>query len=446
MEFRDFLAIVWKRRLVVAIVFVVAIALASVYAFSQPKQYKSTATIIFTPDSKQGGDFLSPDNLNALLATYAELAKSDQNKARADLLLGHKVPGSISTSTVAGSGVLQVSGTDTDPHGAAETASATARALMQAVQGNGVLIASLVNTPVAPRAPEAPRPKLIISMAGVLGLIAGVLLALALESFRRSVETPAELSDMSGLPVIGRLPRERALRGSNSLVWTSAKMEGAQESYRALRTNIELLTEARTSVLQVTSSDPGHGKSTVIANLGVALGQLGIPTVIVDADLRAPRQHEIFGLPNGHGLSTLMVLSDAEVAPQPTEWRNLSVLTSGPIPPDPTEMLHIRFRSVLRELRSQEQFVLIDSPPILPVSDARLISPHADAVLLVAASGMTKMSSFAAALEKLRFAGAQVLGIVMNFAQGDDETTGGYGYGYGHDRFETSAPRTLRAS
>jgi receptor protein-tyrosine kinase len=184
----------------------------------------------------------------------------------------------------------------------------------------------------------------------------------------------------------------------------------------------------------------------VIANLGVALGQLGIPTVIVDADLRAPRQHQIFGLPNGHGLSTLMVLSDAEVAPQPTEWRNLSVLTSGPIPPDPTEMLHIRFRSVLRELRSQEQFVLIDSPPILPVSDARLISPHADAVLLVAASGMTKMSSFAAALEKLRFAGAQVLGIVMNFAQGDDETTGGYGYGYGHDRFETSAPRTLRAS
>jgi capsular polysaccharide biosynthesis protein len=150
-EFRDFLAIVWKRRLVVAIVFVVAIALASAYAFSQPKQYKSTATIIFTPDAKQGADFLSPDNLNALLATYAELAKSDQNKARADVLLGHKVPGSISTSTVAGSGVLQVSGTDTDPHGAADTASATARALMQAVQGNGVLIASLVNAPYAAR-------------------------------------------------------------------------------------------------------------------------------------------------------------------------------------------------------------------------------------------------------------------------------------------------------
>ena len=445
MEFRDFLALVWKRRLVVAIVFAVAIVLSSVYAFSQPKQYKAKATIIFTPDKTQGTDFIPADNLTALLSTYAELTKSDENLATARGILGRTLPGKVSTS-VAGSGVLEISGTDTDPQGAADTALAASQALIKTIQGNGILLPSLVNRPVAPRSPEQPRPKLIISLAAVLGLIAGVLLALALESFRRSVETPAELSDMSGLPVIGRLPRERALaRGNNWLVWGSAKMTGAQEAYRALRTNIELLTEARTSVLQVTSSDPGQGKSTVIANLGIALGQLGIPTVIVDADLRAPRQHQIFGLPNGHGLSTLMVLSDAEIAPQPTEWRNLSVLTSGPIPPDPTEMLHIRFRSILRELRSQEQFVLIDSPPILPVSDARLIAPHADGVLLVAASGMTKMSSFSAALEKLRFTGAQVIGIVMNFAQGDDENAGGYGYGYGHDRFETSAPRSLRA-
>ena len=447
MEFRDFVALVWKRRLVVAIVFVVAIALASAYAFTQPKKYKASATIVFTPDPKNGADFLSPDNLSALLGTYAELAKSDQTKAKAATLLGHPLPGSISTSTEQGAGVLGISGTDTSPQGAAETARATANAFMQTIAGNGVLIASLVNPPVPPSSPEQPRPKLIISLAGVLGIIAGVLLALALESFRRSVESPAELSELSGLPVIGRLPRERSLRGTNSLVWTSAKMEAAQEAYRALRTNIELLTEGRTSVLQVTSSDPGHGKSTVVANLGVALGQLGIPTVIVDADLRAPRQHQIFGLPNGHGLSTLMVLSDAEIAPQPTEWRNLSVLTSGPIPPDPTEMLHIRFRAVLRELRSTDQFVLIDSPPILPVSDARLIAPHADGVLLVAAAGMTKTSSFTSALEKLRFAGAQVTGIVMNFAQGDETASaGGYGYGYGHDRFETSAPRPLRAS
>jgi capsular exopolysaccharide synthesis family protein len=446
-EFRDFLALVWKRRLVVLIVFVVAVAAASAYAFSQPKQYKATATIIFTPDPKQGQDFIPTDNLSALLATYAELAKSDRNKATARQILGRPLPGKIGTATVGGSGVLEISGTDTSPTGASDTARAAAQALMQNTANNGVLLSSLANPPVPPTSPEQPRPKLIISMAGVLGLIAGVLLALALESFRRRVETPAELSELSGLPVIGRLPRERALsRGSNWLVWSSAKMGAAQEAYRALRTNIELVTEDRTAVLQVTSSDPGQGKSTVIANLGVALGQLGIPTVIVDADLRAPRQHQIFGLPNAHGLSTAMVLTDSELSPQPTEWRNLSVLTSGPIPPDPTEMLHIRFRSILRELRSQEQFVLIDSPPILPVSDARLIAPHADGVLMVAAAGMTKMSSFTGALEKLRFAGATVIGIVMNFAQGDDEEMGGYGYGYGHDRFETSRPRTLRAS
>jgi capsular exopolysaccharide synthesis family protein len=433
-EFRDFLALVWKRRVVVAVVFLVCVLLAALFAYSQPKRYESTATIAFTPDTKNGQDFIPSDNLNALLSTYAEVAKSDQNLARARALLGHPVPGDVSTSTEGGSGILEIIGKDTSPQGAADTARATAQAFVNSISGNGLLVASIVNPAVPSHSPLQPRPPLIISMAGVLSLIAGVLLALALESFRRDVEGPAELAEVTSLPIIGRLPRSRALaREPTSLVWTSAKMEELKESYRALRTNHELLTDGASTTLQVTSADAGQGKSTVVANLGVALGQLGVPTVIVDADLRRPRQHVIFGLDNEVGLSTLMMLPDSGIGPQPTAFRDLSVLTSGPIPPDPTEMLHIRFRAALRDLKAGGGYILVDAPPILPVSDARLIAPHVDSVLFVVAVGHTRTSAVASSLEKLRFAGANVMGIALNLAERDAETAGGYGYGYGYD-------------
>src|SRR5437660_8765775 len=307
MQFRDFVDIVWRRRLVVAVVFGLCVVAAAAYAYSKPKRYQSTATIAFTPNPAKGQNFLPSENLAALLATYAEVAKSRQTRLAAGGILGHKVSGSVSTSTGASGGILQISGTDTSPRGAEQTARAITQAFVHSLEGNGLLVANVINPPIESFSPLQPRPPLIISVAALLGLIAGVLYALLLDRFRNSVEDPVELTQLTGLPVIGRLPRERTLaKGQAQLIWHAPGHELVREAFRALRANVELLTDEQPSTIQITSAGAGHGKSTVVANLAVALGQIGIKITIVDADLRNPRQHEIFALDNKVGLSTAL--------------------------------------------------------------------------------------------------------------------------------------------
>jgi capsular exopolysaccharide synthesis family protein len=430
MQFRDFVDIVWRRRLVVAVVFGLCVIAAAAYAVSKPKRYQSTATIAFTPNPAKGQNFLPSENLAALLATYAEVAKSRQTRLAAGGILGHRVPGTVSTSTGASGGILQISGTDTSPRGAEQTARAITQAFVHSLEGNGLLVANVINPPIESFTPLQPRPPLIISVAALLGLIAGVLYALLLDRFRNSVEDPVELTQLTGLPVIGRLPRERTLaKGQAQLIWHAPGHEFVREAFRALRANVELLTDEQPSTIQVTSAGAGHGKSTVVANLAVALGQIGIKITIVDADLRNPRQHEIFGLDNKVGLSTALLLPDSELSPQPTTFTNVSVLTSGLIPANAPDILHVRLRAVLRELREEGGIVLIDSPPVLPVSDAPLIARYVDGVLVVVAVDRTRTTTVSSVVEKLRFAQANPLGLVLNFAERDDETFGGYGYG-----------------
>jgi capsular exopolysaccharide synthesis family protein len=225
--------------------------------------------------------------------------------------------------------------------------------------------------------------------------------------------------------VLGRLGRKRVLaRGNASLIWDQKGAEDLQESYRALRTNLEFLMDETTRVIEVTSPEPEQGKSTVVANLAVAFSNIGIPTIVLDADLRRPRQHEIFGLDNSTGLSTMLALGrKPELKPAgPGLW----VITSGPVPPDPTEMLHIRLPSVIKALRRRKALILIDTPPVLPVSDARLVAPLADGVILLATAGTQKPASFQAALDRLALVDSKLLGVILNKAGDDDLEVGGY--------------------
>ena len=401
-------------------------AFAALFAFSQPKRYESTAVLAMTPDVKEGQGLFAADNLSALLGTYAETAKSTITLRRAERTLGrplrrgdrridggrHRHPAHQRASPRA-------------PQDAATAAQAIATAFSDSIAENQLLDATLVDPPVASTSPVQPRPPLVLLVAALLGAFAGVLLAFGLENFRRRIETPADIAELTPAPVIGRLPRQRSLSRAHSpqIIWEQENAVGLQESYRALRTNLEFLLEDRSRVLEVTSPDPAQGKSTLVANLAVAFGQIGVETVIVDADLRRPRQHEIFGLDNSEGLSSIMALG-GEPPLKPSGYPNLWVLTSGPVPPDPTEMLHIRFASVVESLRSMETLVLIDTPPVLPVSDARLIAPHADGVVLVVTAGTQRPAGLQSTLDKLELVDARLLGLVLNMAGSEPDGLG----------------------
>ena len=365
---------------------------------------------------KQGQGLVASDSLSSLLSTYAETAKSKVNLARAQRALGHKLTAHIDTSTEGGSGILRITARATDPEEAAAEAAATAEAFTQSISGNQLMLATLVD-PASPNdTPVQPRPPLLFGVAGLLGLFGGILLALAFEQFRRRIETAADVAQHTTAPVLGRLDRQRTLsRGTASLIWEEKGADDLMESYRALRTNVEfLMDDATDNVIEVTSPEAAQGKSTVVANLAVAFSRIGIPTIVLDADLRRPRQHEIFGLDNSSGLSNMLALRHKpELKPAgPGLW----VITSGPVPPDPTEMLHIRLPSVIKALRRRKALILVDTPPVLPVSDARLVAPLADGVILVATAGTQKPASFQAAIDRLALVDSRLLGVVLNKA------------------------------
>jgi capsular exopolysaccharide synthesis family protein len=432
MELRELAGIAWRRRWIVLLVVAVTMTSAALFAMSLPEKYDSTSTIALTPDIQEGTGFIASDNLDALLGTYASTAESRVNLVRAERLRGRPLEATVEATTEVGTGILRLTATSEDPKEAAAVARFASRAFIDSLRTNPLLVAEVVDPAGAPDKPNQPRPPIILVVAGLLGLLLALMAAYGVDQFRRRIDTAADVTALTNVPVIGRLPRQRALaRGDAQIVWGTQKLLGMQESLRALRTNIEFVAGDAIRVLQVTSPTVAQGKSTIVANLGIALGQVGIETVIVDGDLRRPRQHRIFGVDNSWGLSTLMVRRhDTAIDPLPTGYAGLSIIPSGPSPPDSTEMLHIAIEPVLHDIRELGTFVLVDSPPILPVSDARLIAPHADGVILVVAAGSQKPSALQSTLEKLDLAGANLLGIVLNQAGGEEDGAGHYYYEY----------------
>lgn len=207
---------------------------------------------------------------------------------------------------------------------------------------------------------------------------------------------------------------------------------GVAEAYRSLRTNIQFYNVGeRMRRLLVTSAGPNEGKSTTSSNLAITFAQTGNQVILLDADLRRPFLHRVFQVSNLVGLTNVMVgESTLEEAIRPTEVPGLSVLTSGPIPPNPAEMLgSARMKEVLDQLSALADVVIIDSPPIIAVTDASVLAPQVDGVVLVAGAGLVNREMAQRAKAQLEAVGARILGVVLN---GVDAEGSGYYYYYYH--------------
>lgn len=309
--------------------------------------------------------------------------------------------------------------------------------------GGGGQIIGLPELPAKPFSPQTTRN---IVFAVVAGLAVGIAAALTREALDQSIGSPRDLETISGVSSLALIPtKPRALRAADIVVSLTESESEAAEAYRTLRASLQFMTiDHDAHVLQVTSPNPGEGKTTTSANLAVAMAMTGRSAVIVDADLRKPKLHERFGTSQEPGL-TNVVLGDCSVrqAKRSVDGTSgaLALVPSGPIPPLPSELLsHKSAHDAIQDLREAFDVVIIDSPPVLPVADALVISRLVDATVLVVNARSTRRGDVSRAMELLRKVEAPVVGTVLNEVRGR-RWFGGYGYGYGYDSKDGNANR-----
>ena len=290
--------------------------------------------------------------------------------------------------------------------------------------GNVTIVAQA--TP--PSSAIRPQPKQDALLALGAGLLLGIALAFLLEFLDDSIKNREDLQLATGpeVPLLGLIPGVRPARGAE-VISIVAPNSVAAEAYRSLRTAVYFMGLERGSCFEITSPRSEEGKTTTSANLAVAAARAGKTVILVDCDLRRPSIHSIFGLPNDAGFTSVLLGEPlANVLQKVPEVDNLFVLTSGPLPPNPSELLtSTRGREVLEMLHDQDALVLIDTPPLLGLTDAAALAASVDAVVLVTRAGYSTRRSCRNALDLLAQVGAPVLGTVLTRSK-DDESIGSY--------------------
>jgi capsular exopolysaccharide synthesis family protein len=320
---------------------------------------------------------------------------------------------------------------------------------MNFVKDYGGLMMRVISKPQINNNKVEPVMTRMVAIGGVLGVIMGIGLAYLIDLADKSFRTPDEIRGQLRLPVIGHIPvmDPSTTRRRNNKKSTAADSavddivaayhrprSTVSEAYRSIRTALYFGTRGEEQkVLQITSADAGDGKTTLAANLAVSFAQSGKRVCLVDADFRRSRLHSLFGCDNAVGMSSVMAGS-AELpdAIHPTEIENLSVLPCGPKPSNPSELLTShRFKELLDVLRGKFDMILIDTPPLLAVTDPCAVAPRVDSVLLVMRITKNVRPNAMRAKEVLDGLGAKVIGVVVNGV----EMRRGYGHDSGYRRY-----------
>jgi non-specific protein-tyrosine kinase len=283
-----------------------------------------------------------------------------------------------------------------------------------------------------PQTPVEPRTKLNLALGLLVGLAAGVGLAVLRDVLDTRVKNPEVIEEKFHLPtltVVGFDPSAKA----SPLITSDRKQAQRAEAFRRLRTNLQFVdVDRRPRSIVVTSAVPGEGKTTTACNLAIALAEAGIDVVLIDGDLRRPSLGEYLGIESAVGLTNVLIGQvDLDTALQP--WGrsgHLKVLTSGILPPNPSEILGSRQMADIVQTLEGRGLVLLDAPPLLPVTDGAVLAADASGVLVVIRANSTRREQVSSALESLRAVDAHVLGCVLNMAPTRGPDAYSYGYGY----------------
>ena len=507
----DYAAVLRRRLVVVVVVFVAAISSVAAWSLSSTPMYRSTARVLLdqaeASDRFESGWLLNSEFADRLAANEVALIESQLVDDVAESRLGFEAEVSASGGNEVD--VVSVSAEATEPEraqlvvrtyveayldvrlqlymdGRVEVAEQLVERIASiedqidsaspqdadrlqelrdglAIQYDQLNISSdlgtswgsqIIDQPDLPETPFAPQIMRNLILGGVLGLILGVGAGLMQESLDQSVRSRDALEVATpGVPSLARIP---SFQWTPEVATLSRPVAPESEAFRRLRAALEFASiDQQGAVVLVTSASVRDGKTTVAANLAVVLAQAGRAVALVDADLRHPHLHHLFEAVDGlDGGLTSAVIGRTELADAAHELNvgngRLWVYPSGPLPPTPAELLGSKQANRIFELlRDSVDIVIVDSPPVLPVADALVLSRMADATLLVANAERTRRNELAGAVDALDQAGARLVGTILNQASaGSNDTYYEYGRGYTikpqRRRFDASRLRRSR--
>ena len=292
---------------------------------------------------------------------------------------------------------------------------------------------SIVDRARPPGGPSKPQPGHNLMMAGLSGLAGGVLLAFLIEAMDQAVRKPADVEAKLGLPMLGAVPLLR--KGVQPMEALTDLRSPFSESYHSIRSNLAFSTkDGAPRVLSVTSARPEEGKSTSSFALAQGFARAGMRALLVDLDLRNPSQHKNLGDDNRIGASSLLTGAvRLQGAVQPTDWPNLFLIPSGPLPPSPAELLiGPRLVAFIKEATEHFDIVILDGPPVMGLADAPLIASVAVGAVLTIEAGRTSRAQARAAIKRLRLGNARLFGAILTKFDAR-RTAYGYGYAYAYD-------------
>lgn len=454
MQFSEFVGVLRARwTLIMASVVLAVLAATALTLLTQPV-YTAQARVYLSTEkganSEDGsGNFvLTNDDLETYVSILNTPAVLDPLREELGMEAGHPVD--VTATTTGNTSILDITASSSDPQEAADVANEVGPQLGKVAGEFSTLLKSsgqtVVSTPIQPATkasrPVSPDPVRNIGLGLLAGLVVGVGLAFLRHALDTRVRGEEDIRAHSDAPMLAGLPLESASK--SALLSLEQDPHGRHaEAIRRLRTNLMFVdvTTGRHSFV-VTSAVPGEGKTTTAVNLALAMADSGRRTLLVDADLRNPSVAKTLGLEGSVGLTTIL-LGDADPHDVIQTWGSvgLDVLPAGQVPPNPSELLgSAPMEALLSRLVREYDFVLIDSPPVVPVIDAVVIERLTGGLLMVVGIDRTRKKDLASALKQLDTVGARVSGFARNFVS----DKGGSQYRYGYHTYEEEATKDSR--
>lgn len=464
MELSDYLRVVRKNVILLLALMLVGVGVGALIATVQQPSYSAqTQVFVSTQGGGSSAELVQGNSFTlSRVKTYASLATSQDVLERviADLGLtldSQTLAESVAASPVLDTTIIEINAVDEDPALAARIADAVAASLATTVaeiespgEGGSPVQLTTVERATVPQTPVSPRPMLNVALGALLGLALGIAIALLREVLDTRIRDERGLKLVTELPVVGSMTFDPKAK-QRPLVVHSDPLSPRSEAYRTLRTNLQFVeVDGRSRTFVVTSSTPSEGKSSTAANLALALADAGETVILIDADLRKPKVAEYMNIDGSVGLTDVLI-GRAELVDAVQMWgeSSLYVLPSGQIPPNPSELLGSKsMQALITQLETEFDWVLFDAPPLLPVTDAAVLSRNTAGAIMVVASGKATRHQLDVALGMLENVDAPVAGVVLTMLPAKAANAygayGAYGEGYALSKTKPKAKAKAR--